>query len=165
MKHLLTLAACTALLFAAGCSTSTTDADTVETERQEAQLAEMVKQVGAPNITNYTRKRMLKEVYELIDKSDLLTYTYTIGELDGKPRFLCRSIGYGLPAAMQYNNPQKLDWKGANTGYIALPQAEPDGLFTPSAAEGTWVIAVDPEGNRSMIYVEPRIIVTQFKLP
>ena len=44
-------------------------------------------------------------------------------------------------------------------------QAEPNGLFMPSTAEGTWVIcAGEKAGDIRPIYVEPRVIVSPFKL-
>ena len=46
-----------------------------------------------------------------------------------------------------------------------MPQADPNGLFSPESAEGTWVLCSDPSGNGETrpVYVEPRIIVSPFK--
>jgi hypothetical protein len=147
----------------AGCDTPHPDADTVERKRQEAQLSEMVKQVGAPTITKFQEKRLLKQVYELRDRENLLTYTYTISEMDGKLRFLCRSMGYGIPAATQYNNPQQPGYASTYGGY-SMPQAEPNGLFPPASADGTWIVAFDEKGEKHVIYVEPRVVVSPIKL-
>lgn len=89
------------------------------------------------------------------------TYTYTVPEATGHPVFLCNSIGYGLPAATQYTNPEKYERNGAT-----IPQADPNGLFSPDSAEGTWVMCSDPDGSGKTrpVYVEPRIIVSPFKL-
>ena len=90
-----------------------------------------------------------------------MTYTYTFPEVTGIPVFLCNSVGYGLPAAMQYTNPEKYTFEGGT-----MPQADPNGLFSPESAEGTWVLCSDPSGNGKTepVYVEPRIIVSPFKL-
>jgi hypothetical protein len=50
-------------------------------------------------------------------------------------------------------------------GYAILPQADPNGLFAPSSAEGTWVMCKDPGGSDVRpVYIEPRIVVSPFKL-
>jgi hypothetical protein len=103
----------------------------------------------------------MKQIIEMRDQDGLVTYTYTVPETTGRPVFLCNSIGYGLPAATQYTNPEKVEYQGTT-----LPQADPNGLFSPDSAEGTWVMCSDPSGNGKTrpVYVEPRIIVSPFKL-
>jgi len=50
-------------------------------------------------------------------------------------------------------------------GYVTLPQADPNGLYSPASAEGTWVLCVDHKDNKPKpIYVEPRIIVSPIAL-
>jgi hypothetical protein len=85
---------------------------------------------------------LLKQIIEMRDQDGLVTYTYTVPETTGRPVFLCNSIGYGLPAATQYTNPEKYEYTGTT-----LPQADPNGLFSPDSAEGTWVMCSDPSGS------------------
>ena len=74
--------------------------------------------------------------------------------------------GYGVPYATQFTNPEKIATRGHNYGYAILPQADPNGLFSPESAEGTWVLLNDPNsGDVQPIYVEPRIVVSPFRLP
>lgn len=121
-------------------------------------------QLGLPGITNFTEKRELKMLYELRDQSNLVTYAYYL-DLNGGKHKVCptAAIGYGLPYATQYTNPQK-----AISGiheYYTIPQPEPNGLFMPSAAEGTWIICLDPDGKKlDPVYVEPRVIVSPFPM-
>ena len=83
--------------------------------------------------------------------------------MTGKLVFVGESIGYGIPAATQYTNPQKHVY--GSTGNYTLPQADPNGLFSPASAEGTWVLMKDPNGDKVVpVYIEPRIIVSPFKL-
>jgi hypothetical protein len=85
--------------------------------------------------------------------------------MTGKFVFLGQSIGYGIPYATQYTSPQKEDGS-VNTHYAILPQADPNGLFSPASAEGTWVLLKDPNSNDvKPVYIEPRVIVSPFKLP
>ena len=52
-----------------------------------------------------------------------------------------------------------------SVGATTLPQADPNTLFSPPSAEGTWVLCVNPETNKpTPLYVEPKIIVSPFKL-
>ena len=136
--------------------------DYTQREQQERILQEGMAQIGMPAIKNFRERKLLKQIIEMRDQDGLVTYTYTVPETTGRPVFLCNSIGYGLPAATQYTNPEKY----VGTTGVTLPQADPNGLFSPSSAEGTWVMCTDPSGTGKTrpVYVEPRIIVSPFKL-
>lgn len=136
--------------------------DTKQREQQERILQEGTAQTGMPAIKNFRERKLLKQIIEMRDQDGLVTYTYTVPETTGRPVFLCNSIGYGLPAATQYTNPEKY----VGTTGATLPQADPNGLFSPSSAEGTWVMCTDPSGTGKTrpVYVEPRVIVSPFKL-
>jgi len=137
------------------------DSDSEQRGQQEQLLQEGTRQTGIPAIKNFRERKLLKDIIEMRDQDGLVTYTYTIAEMTGKLQFLCNSIGYGIPAATQYTNPEKYNYDGTT-----LPQADPNGLFSPSNAEGTWVICTDPSGTSKArpIYAEPRIVVSPFKL-
>lgn len=160
----LILIACFAL---AACGPQTKTSDRVQQEAQELILAEGTSQTGMPAIKNFRERKLLKQILELRDQDGLVTYTYIVAEMTGKLIFLCNSIGYGIPAAMQYTNPQKIGASAHSYGYAVIPQADPNGLFSPSSAEGTWVMCADPaDGSKTRpVYVEPRIVVTPFKMP
>lgn len=141
------------------------NSDDVQKDQQERILAEGTAQIGMPAIKNFREKKILKDIYELRDQEGLTTYTYVFNEFNGKLVFLGESIGYGIPAATQFTNPQKIAASLYEGGYVILPQADPNGLFSPDSAEGTWVLLKDPHSSKvSPIYVEPRIIVSPFKL-
>ena len=149
-----------------GCIEVTPSSDEVQQEQQERILKEGTAQTGMPAIKNFRERKLLKQIIEMRDQDGLVTYTYTVPETTGRPVFLCNSIGYGLPAATQYTNPQKIENPPSIPGYYVMPQADPNGLYSPSSAEGTWVLCSDPNGSGKTrpVYVEPRIIVTPFKL-
>jgi hypothetical protein len=136
--------------------------DTKQRVQQERILQEGTAQTGMPAIKNFRERKLMKQIIEMRDQDGLVTYTYTVPETTGRPVFLCNSIGYGLPAAMQYTNPEKY----ASTSGVTLPQADPNGLFSPDSAEGTWVMCTEPSGSGKTrpVYVEPRVIVSPFKL-
>ena len=149
------------------CSVNKKTSDDIQQQQQEQILAEGSAQTGMPAIKNFREKKILKDIYELRDQDGLTTYTYIVAEMTGKLVFLGETIGYGIPAATQYTNPQKIAEKNTyqSGSYAILPQADPNGLFSPQSAEGTWILMKDPHGDKVVpVYVEPRVIVSPFKL-
>lgn len=150
--------------------------DEVQRAQQEAILREGTQQVGMPAIKNFRERKILKDILELRDQDGLVTYTYIWSDHAAKLIFLGETIGYGIPYATQFTNPQKAEY--ANLGKnqnkmsgvdnfhpVTIPQADPNGLFSPATAEGTWVLLKDPNGDKARpVYVEPRIVVSPFKL-
>ena len=133
--------------------------------QQESLSQEATAQTGMPAIKNFRERKLLKDILELRDQDGLATYTYVWNEFNGKLIFFCNSVGYGIPYATQYSNPQKIMFPGySQSGTIS--QSEPNGLFSPQAAEGTWVMCADPanKDGTKPVYVEPRIIVSPFRL-
>jgi len=152
-----------AVLLAACDQPTATD---IEAQKQEQLTRQGINSVGLPAIVNFEEKRTLKTILELRD-TKISTITYLV-DMQSKLHKLCNSIGYGLPYATQYTNPQMATWS-SNRGSVVLPQADPNGLYSPAAAEGTWVLCLDPNAKDkdnavSPIYIEPRIIVSPFPL-
>lgn len=138
--------------------------DKIQSERQERILMDGANQVGVPNIKNHREMSLLKDIYELRDQAGFSTFTYLWPEVGGKLVFLCNSIGYPIPAATQFTNPQKIVHEGTNYG-LTMPQADPNGLFSPASAEGTWVMCKDPRGDAvKPVYIEPRVVASPFSL-
>ena len=139
--------------------------DQKQRDQQEAILSQATNAVGMPAIKNFRERRILKDIIELRDQDGLVTYTYIFAETTGKLVYLGQTIGYGIPAATQFTNPQKIENSGVNYGYAILPQADPNTLFSPASAEGTWVLMKDPNSDKVVpVYIEPRILVSPFKL-
>ena len=138
--------------------------DTEQTAQQERLLQEGTAQTGMPAIKNFRERKLLKDILELRDQEGFSTYTYVWPEQSKQPIFFCNSVGYGIPYATQFTSPQKLE-RLYSQSYIALPQADPNGLFSPASAEGTWVMCKNPHGDDvKPVYIEPRIIVSPFPL-
>lgn len=151
-------------LCAVGLSTACEDVttDVKQSDQQEQILAEGNAQTGMPAIKNFRERKLLKAILELRDQSDLSTYTYTYSEMTGKLTFFCDSIGYPIPYATQYTNPYKIAHDSVT---VVIPQADPNALYSPASAEGTWIMCKDPNGpDTRPVYVEPRVITSQFKL-
>lgn len=164
MKYLLGILTAIGCFYFTSCEIDESS-DTIQKHQQEKLLKEGAAQTGMPSILNFRERKLLKDIIELRDQDGLTTYTYICAEMSGKLVFVGESIGYGIPAAMQYTNPEKIaDWCSQG-GYAILPQADPNGLFSPASAEGTWVMMKDPDGDKvKPVYFEPRIVVSPFKL-
>ena len=107
--------------------------------QQEAAMRESVAQTGLPAISNFQEKKMLKLLYELRDREDLVCHAYLVNQINGAVgQYLGKCIGYGLPASTQYSNPEKEVFRHYQGGIGTLPQAEPNGLFMPEGLSATW---------------------------
>jgi hypothetical protein len=138
--------------------------DQVQSHQQEQILMEGTSAVGMPAIRNFRERRLLKDIFELRDQTGLSTFTYLVS-MNGDLKFFCHSIGYGIPYATQFTNPQRLAYSERQVGVMALPQADPNGLFSPASADGTWVMCKDPHGTDvKPVFIEPRVVVSPFSL-
>jgi len=164
MKNIITASIICASLF--GCQ-SQQSSDSIQREQQERILSEATAQTGMPAIKNFRERKLLKDILELRDQDGLTTFTYLVSEQTGEVgQLVCNSIGYGIPAATQYTSPEKdIFYTSSSTKHMSMPQADPNGLFSPSSAEGTWVMCLDEKQSKAVpVYIEPRIIVSPFEL-
>jgi hypothetical protein len=147
-----------------GCVENVPSADKRQAQETKKRLLEADKQVGMPDIVNFTERRLAKDILELRDQESLSTYTYLVN-LEGKLIFLGESIGYGLPYSVQFTNPEVEVYRRMDGGHGTMPQADPNGLFMPDGLSATRILLKDPEsGEARPTYVEPSIIVSPFKL-
>lgn len=172
-KLVLVLLALVMVFSLVGCAEQTTEMK--QTLQTDALINEMNNQIGMPNITNFYEKKMAKDIYELRDDADLVTYVYSKA-MSGKYVYIGQGIGFGLPYSVQYTNPLKYagvitkevvddggkDW---TYDYQMVAQAEPNGLFMPEGLAATWMMLITEDGEREVAYFEEDIIVRQNKMP
>lgn len=131
----------------------------LEERKQEEMQRNGIESVGMPAVVNYAEKRMMKDIIELRDKMQP-TYTYVM-DMNGHYHKICDSLGYGLPYATQFTNPQK----ESDHSRSIIAQADPNGLYSPASADGTWVMCLNPKTKKvEPQYIEPRIFTTTFPL-
>lgn len=149
-----------------GCWGEQAASDKQQTASQEQIAQESNAQVGMPNIVNFREKKILKDIYELRDQADLLTYSYIFVPMTGKFTFIGPTIGYPIPYATQYTNPEKVAFSGHYES-ATIPQMDPNGLFTPQSAMATWVLIKNPAPSTDItpFYCEENVETFQFKLP
>ena len=171
MKTKITILCLLSMCFIGCDDKPNTDADRTQAEQTAQAMKEANAQVGMPAIVNYQEKKLVKMLYELRDQENLVCYAY-LKSLDGKPVYLGKCIGYGLPYCVQFSNPERVvdfddilprtdAWERGK-----LPQPEPNGLFMPQSLSATWLMMIDPStGESRPVYIEPEIIVSPFILP
>lgn len=148
-----------------GCDNDQPSADQIAHQQQESIEQQGQRVVGLPNISNFAEKKLLKTILELRDNPHTINYVYLFSEYSGKLIPIGKCYGYAMPYSTQFTNPQKIAYEGANVGTAVLPQADPNGLFSPASAEGTWVDMINPKtGEHGIVYFEPRVTVSPFPL-
>ena len=175
-KILLTVLLIVAMISAVACTTVTETVSQQESKAVNDAMTEMNNQVGMPFIDDFYEKKMAKQIFELRDNANLITYAYMVN-LEGQYVYLGRCMGFGLPYSTQYTNPNKIvDYRGRNVaskessiyyeGNQVVAQADPNGLYMPTSSSATWLMLINEEsGEPEVIYVESEITVTQSKLP
>ena len=152
-----------------GCGTKEVEnkADQIQAKLTATAMAEAQRQVGMPNIVNFQQRKLMKMIYELCDKEDLICYAYIKSDYQGKLFFIGKCIGFGIPFSAQFTNPEKIAHQRTYDGgsFGTLPQADPNGLFMPTSSSATWLMMIDPETNKPRpVYIEPEIVVSPFPL-
>ena len=163
MYVLLAMVATFLFLTASSCERQST-AEQDQTKATNQILNEINNEIGLPNLVNFQQKKLMKMVYELCDKEDLICYAYIKSDYQGKLMFLGKCIGFGIPFSAQYTNPQKIEriYSGV---WVAMPQADPNGLYMPTSSSATWLMMIDPKTNKARpVYIEPEIVVSPFPL-
>ena len=175
MKKLTTLLLTAGILLLNSCigddkvSAST---DQKQAQATEQSLAEANRQVGMPAIKNFQQRKLMKLIYELCDREDLVCFAYLQNEYTGRLVYIGKCMGYGIPFSAQFTNPQRLvdvtDFgiqSYHSNDSAVIPQADPNGLFMPTSSSATWLMMIDPEsGEPRPVYFEPTIVVSPFEL-
>ena len=149
------------VLLATSC---TQNSDEITSERQEALLMQSTEKIGMPAIKNFRELRMANRILEERDQT-LMTWTYLWSDYNRCFTFIETSVAYPLPYATQRTSPQKLYKWGS--GRLTVPQADPNGLFSPAEAEGTFIEMNNPTmtNQTGLVYSEPRISTFPYELP
>jgi len=109
MKRLLVLLAIP-LAFVCADTTRGCDADSQVAYQQEQMMREANAQASLPAISNFQEKKIAKMVLEMRDQENLATWVYLVNQYTGRPVFLGRALGFGIPYAAQYSSPTKPKW-------------------------------------------------------
>ncbi len=163
MRKLYLLAVLPLLLANESCDAQP-NAEQVQAHKTAQVQNEADREIGMPAIVNFQERRMMKDLYEKRDTS-LATHSYIMNNMKGCLVYLGASIGYGMPYSTQFTNPEKHVGSDGDTYGHNIPQPEPNGLYMPADAHGTWLMLLNPNTNKAEPqYVEPDVIVSTFRM-
>lgn len=153
MRSKLKLAGSLALVFllcsAEDCDDSSDRREHSDVERQQVQYT---RNQPPPTFDWSLERHLMVELYKARNTA-AATYSYVVSPYTGKVLASCPSLGYPIPATTQLTNPMKWVGQGA-----ILPQAEPNGLYSPPDTHGTWVMCLGPEGKVEPAYWEQDVM-------
>jgi len=165
MKYVYTVVIMFALLATVGCDDRVSTADDQQREQTAQLMNEAQRQIGMPEIVNFQQRKLMKMIYELCDKEDLVCYAYIKSDYKGELIFIGRCIGFGIPFSAQFTNPERLTRSTIGGEFHTIPQPDPNGLFMPTSSSATWLMMVDPKTQKARpVYLEPEIVVSPFPL-
>jgi hypothetical protein len=144
---------------AVGISACSTTANSDEAKKVNDQQSVYVNNQPAPTFDWSLERHIMVELYKARNNA-VQTYSY-IRNWQGQVVFSCKSIGFPLPANDQLTNQEALAL-GYGDSYsqhnaTALPQAEPNGLYTSPSTSGTYVFCVNSDGTVSPSYFEANV--------
>lgn len=143
-----------AAILAIACETADTREERNTVQRQKEQFR---KSHPAPFFEWSLESHLMTKLYQARN-SAVSTWSYVWDPFRGKISWECPSIGFPIPGGTQLTNPEQWVRGGTSgTSIVVLPQAEPNGLFSPQTAMGTYVMCVNPDGTVSPAYVEDNV--------
>lgn len=122
-------------------------------EEQDVERQQMlyVRNQPSPQFDWSLERHLLVELYTARNRA-VATYTYVRNQFTGKIMSWCPSIGFPISAATQLSNTMK-----SYNSQFALPQAEPNGLYSPTSSRGAWVMCLNKDGKVAPRYYEQDI--------
>lgn len=162
MKRFLALLAVVALV-AVGCNYGS-NASISNDQNIVTQQQEIYQKAQPVPIFDFSEQR--NTLLQIYDAKNQARQTWALFESAyGEPvyPYVCPSIGLPIPADTQLTNPDQLtrvQVPGAQAGtYVdgVLPQAEPDGLYSSTNTDATYVICIRNGGQPELVYTEQKV--------
>ena len=144
-----------------GCTSTPVTAASQEQAQQNTQMNQFLRNQPVPSFDWSLERHMLIQLYAARQKATN-TFSVVQSEFTGKVLWSCPSIGFPLPYATQLTNPLQIVFGHHPSEHDAsgvVAQQEPNGLFTPSHSDATWVPCVDEKGKITPVYEEKHVTV------
>jgi hypothetical protein len=158
----------TAMLLAS-CLDSTSNANSTEANTVNAQQNQYAVVQPVPFFAFSIPRQAQIDFYTAEVSHVVTTYTYIYNEYKNLLIDVCGvsatgtpypTMSFPTPGGTQLTNPDSLQTgSGTNWGYaVAMPQAEPTGLYPPATAAATTGMCVLPNGMLTPYYMEPNLV-------
>jgi hypothetical protein len=115
-----------------------------------------------PSFTWSLTRAELIQIY-VAKNSAVATYSLVYNQYKGIIQFQCPSYGYPIPGGTELTAPEApyVNSSGGISDFV-IPQAEPDGTFSPSNSAGTYIICRNDDGSAYPVYVEDNVLTFPF---
>lgn len=89
-----------------------------------------------------------------------------VESMTGVALWSCPSVGFPIPADTQLTNPDQIAATQMGSTYYSgvVSQMEPDGLYSSTATDATYVLCVRPNGQIVPIYTEQKVSMFPFEV-
>jgi hypothetical protein len=150
------------ILIFAGCYDSSASREAAVVDKQQDQFN---KSQPIP-VSRWSLERdLLIKLYKLRNRqvSTHSVWRSAMGQIEGD----CPSIGFGLPYDLSLTNPLMLTMRKFGSATYAngvVAQPEPNGIFSSTNTNATWVMCVDKSGLIEPHYIEAVLNVYPYEL-
>ena len=162
MKKTIAAAAAVLAVFTLGaCGDPTSPSTKAETNQQEQISAQAVQNQPVTSDPWHQMRQNLNEI-EHAENTGIQTTSFIFNRSSPDPIQSCPSIGVPIPNTASLTNPEQLTakWFGNSSGSWGsgiVGQMDPNGIYTPQASSGTFVICVGADGNPVPVYAEGEV--------
>lgn len=138
-----------------GCGSAQSD----DYYAQQPKLKAIIDNQPAPDLNGHSFERGVVIAMYLARNQNVSTHTYTL-TIEGKIIKICDSIGFPIPYATQITPPYVPYGGNGST----MPNPEPNSLYSPDNAEGSYVACVAEDGTLAPSYWEPRVFALPYEI-
>lgn len=161
MKRMIILLAGVALALGACTGNQSLNADQAQTNTQ---LQQYQKVQPVPYYNWSEQRNTLIQIYNA--KNEARNTWAVVESMTGVALWACPSVGFPIPADTQLTNPDQIATTvppGSSTIYDGVvPQMEPDGLYSSTSTDATYVLCIRPNGDTVPIYTEQKVSMFPF---
>lgn len=143
-----------------GCGISQSDTNLKEQKITEDNQARLSRLYPIPQMDTSLERDIVVQLYELRNQARN-THSVILSDGTATPVWDCPSIGFPIANDVQLTNPEQIAVQN-QYGVATLPQAEPNGLYTPASSWGTWVLCAEGDGSIAPVYNEADTITFPF---
>jgi len=139
------------VLILAGCGYGQPDSTEKDSNLTDRQLAQYQAVQPVPFFNWSQDRQTLIQIYEAKNQA---RQTWSVFySATGVPQTMCPSIGYPIPANTQLTSPDQIGYI-SSYGVGVLSQMEPNGVYSTTGANGTYVLCARPSGKIAAVYSE-----------
>lgn len=148
----------TVLCTASACQNSQPAGQSQENTAQQADQASLEASQPLPHY-NYSviRQTLIDAETIAANGTQTTSFFFQMGSPD--PVYSCPSLGMPVPNTASLSNPQQVvPDPNASSGSEVIGQEDPDGIYQPSASDGTYVICLNSAGAKYLDYWEGNVL-------